>query len=159
MVSELGFSDALSLAQTIGIVGTMVLTLFFSKEHMQAPSSDDETRVLNEMDEKIHNIIELALERPLLSKVMDKPEPNSSESGEYLFSYYILSVCSQAFVMRQRNVLKESEWKRYLQLMKNGFQGGTISGIWRRIEEDKYFDPSFQKFNKLRNNWGKTTIN
>jgi len=35
MVSELGFSDALSLAQTIGIVGTMVLTLYFSKRQIQ----------------------------------------------------------------------------------------------------------------------------
>ena len=29
----IGFSDILSIAQTIGIVGTMVLTLFFSKKH------------------------------------------------------------------------------------------------------------------------------
>jgi hypothetical protein len=28
----IGFSDMLSIAQTIGIVGTMVLTLFFLKE-------------------------------------------------------------------------------------------------------------------------------
>ena len=27
----IGFSDALSLAQTIGIVGTMILTLYFSE--------------------------------------------------------------------------------------------------------------------------------
>jgi hypothetical protein len=28
---QLGFSDMLNLAQTIGIVGTMILTLYFSK--------------------------------------------------------------------------------------------------------------------------------
>lgn len=50
MVSEIGFLDALSLAQTIGIVGTMVLTLYFSKRQVQALSSE-ETRVLNDLDE------------------------------------------------------------------------------------------------------------
>ena len=33
---ELGFSDMLSVAQTIGIVGTMVLTLYFSKRQIQS---------------------------------------------------------------------------------------------------------------------------
>lgn len=146
MTSEIGFSGVLTLAQTIGIVGTMVLTLYFSKRQIQALSSDTETRVLNEMEEKTHNIIELVLERPSLSKVMDNLEPNVSESGQYLFSYYILLICSQAFVMRQRNVLKESEWRSYVQFMKNCFQRGTISKIWKRIEEDRWFDPEFEKF-------------
>ena len=146
MASELGFSDALTLAQTIGIVGTMVLTLYFSKRQIQALSSDTEMRVLNEMDEKTHNIIELVLERPSLSKVMDNLEPNLSGSGQYLFSYYILFICSQEFVMRRRNVLDETEWRPYVQLMKNCFQRETTSEIWRRIEEDKWFDPEFQKY-------------
>jgi hypothetical protein len=40
MVSVLGFSDILSLAQTVGIVGTMVLTLYFSKKQVQSLSID-----------------------------------------------------------------------------------------------------------------------
>ena len=55
MASEIGFSDVLTLAQTIGIVGTMILTLYFSKRQIQALSSDTETRVLNDLDEKFHN--------------------------------------------------------------------------------------------------------
>jgi hypothetical protein len=31
---ELGFGDALSLAQTVGIIGTVVLTLYFSKRQL-----------------------------------------------------------------------------------------------------------------------------
>ena len=31
ITSEIGFSDVLTLAQTIGIVGTMILTLYFSE--------------------------------------------------------------------------------------------------------------------------------
>ena len=56
MVIGLGFSDMLSLAQTIGIVGTMVLTLYFSKKQIQSLSIDQQTRVLNDLDEKFHNI-------------------------------------------------------------------------------------------------------
>ena len=46
----IGFSDTLSLTQSIGIVGTLILTLYFSKKQIQALSSDTETRVLNDLD-------------------------------------------------------------------------------------------------------------
>ena len=41
--------------QTIGIVGTMVLTLYFSKRQIQSLSIHQQSRVLNDLDEKIHN--------------------------------------------------------------------------------------------------------
>jgi hypothetical protein len=146
MVSEIGFSDTLTLAQTIGIVGTMALTLYFSKRHIQALSSDTETRVLNDLDKKIHNFVELLLERPSLHKVVDNLEPNASESEQYLFTYYFLSICSHAFAMHQRDVLSDAEWRSYEQWMRNSFQRGTISERWKRIEEDRWFDPAFQEF-------------
>ena len=34
----IGFSDMLSIAQTVGIVGTMVLTLIFSRKQLQSLS-------------------------------------------------------------------------------------------------------------------------
>ena len=48
----IGFSDMLSIAQTIGIVGTMVLTLYFSKRQLQSLSIDTQTRGLNDLGEK-----------------------------------------------------------------------------------------------------------
>ena len=48
----LGFADTLSLAQTIGIVGTMILTLYFSKRQIQSLSMDVETKVLNDLGGK-----------------------------------------------------------------------------------------------------------
>lgn len=68
---ELGFGEMLSLAQTIGIVGTMVLTLYFSKRQIQSLSIHQQSRVLNDLDEKIHNTTELMLERPSLFGVVD----------------------------------------------------------------------------------------
>jgi hypothetical protein len=67
----IGFSDTLSLTQSIGIVGTMVLTLYFSKRQIQALSSDQETRVLNDLDEKFHNMAMLAMEDPSIARVID----------------------------------------------------------------------------------------
>ena len=49
MVSGIGFSDVLSLAQTFGIVGTLVLTLYFSKRHIQSLSIGQHTRVSNDL--------------------------------------------------------------------------------------------------------------
>ena len=43
----IGFSDTLSIAQTVGIVGTMVLTLFFSKKQIQSLSIDTQTTGLS----------------------------------------------------------------------------------------------------------------
>jgi hypothetical protein len=64
----IGFSDTLSLTQSIGIVGTMVLTLYFSKRQIQALSSDQETRVLNDLDEKFHNMAMLVMEDPSIAR-------------------------------------------------------------------------------------------
>ena len=57
----IGFSDMLSIAQTIGIVGTMVLTLIFSKRHIQSLISHQQTRVLNDLDEKVRKMIEIII--------------------------------------------------------------------------------------------------
>jgi putative effector of murein hydrolase LrgA (UPF0299 family) len=48
MVVGIAYSDMLSMAQTIGIVGTMILTLYFSKRQIQILSIDQQTRVLND---------------------------------------------------------------------------------------------------------------
>jgi hypothetical protein len=47
---------------------------------------------------------------------------------------------------RQRNVLNDAEWRSYAQWMRNCFKRGTISERWKQIEEDRWFDPAFQKF-------------
>ena len=62
-----GFSDMLSIEQTIGIVGTMVLTLFFSKKQLQSLSIRDQTRVLNDLDEKVRKMVEIIIEKPTIN--------------------------------------------------------------------------------------------
>jgi hypothetical protein len=128
----IGFSDTLSLTQSIGIVGTMVLTLFFSKRQIQALSSDQETRVLNDMDEKFHRMTEIAMADPSIHKVIDShgyPESRGVPAKEMAFSFYILWMCAHAYAMRQREVLDDNEWAGWLQWMRNCFQRGTINEI------------------------------
>jgi hypothetical protein len=67
---ELGLSDVLTIAQTIGITGTMVLTLYFSKRQIRSLSLDVETKVLNDLGEKIHRMGEMIIERPELGRVI-----------------------------------------------------------------------------------------
>src|ERR671931_1678781 len=100
----IGFSDMLSIAQTIGIVGTMVLTLIFSKRHIQSLSSHQQTRVLNDLDEKVRKMAEIIIEKPTMQKVIYKLEKPSEELA---FGYYILFICSHVYAMRERNVLNE----------------------------------------------------
>src|SRR5919197_519996 len=119
----IGFSDMLSLAQTIGIVGTMVLTLIFSRKQLQSLSIHDQTRVLNDLDEKVRKMAEIIIEKPTMQKVIYKLEKPSEELA---FAYYILFIGSHAYSMRQKNVLKDEEWTGWLHWMKNCFKYGTI---------------------------------
>ena len=80
MVEGLGFSDILSVAQTIGLVGTMVLTLFFSKKQIKSLSIDQQSRVLNDLDEKVRKMAEIIIEKPSMQKVIyNKLEKPSEE--------------------------------------------------------------------------------
>jgi hypothetical protein len=138
-----GFSDLLSLGQTIGIIGTMVVTLYFSRKQIQGLSVDIETKVLNDLGEKVHKVSQLIIEHPFLIKVINNPQ---NPTLDLAFAYYVLYTCSHAYDMRERQVLNDNEWSGWLQWMRNCFKRGTIREIWKEIEPDKWFDPSFQNF-------------
>jgi len=152
MVIEIGFSDTLSLAQSIAIVGTMVLTLYFSKRHIQALSSDTETRVLNDLDEKFHRMTEIIMTDPSVAKVVSGIEAHDYQksygvsSKEMAFSFYILWMCAHAFAMRQRKALDDNEWAGWLQWMRNCFRRGTIVETWKQVNPNGRFNPAFQNF-------------
>jgi hypothetical protein len=113
----IGFSDMLSITQTIGLVGTMVLTLVFSIKQIQSLSIHEQTRILNDLDEKVRKVAEVLIEKPSMQKVVYNKSEKPAE--EIAFVYYILSVCSHAYAMRKGNVLNEEEWTGWLEWMKN----------------------------------------
>ena len=143
MVSALGFSEILSIAQTVGIVGTMVLTLYFSKKQVQSLSIDTQTRGLNDLGEKFLKIVERAAEDKSIQGVLDNEVKYSREEA---YSFYVLWICSHAYAMRKRNVLDDNEWSGWLRWMRHIFRRGTINETWKQIESDKWFNPDFQNF-------------
>ena len=50
MVLDIGISDMLSIAQTIGIIGSLLIALFFSRREIRELSVDTETKVLSDLD-------------------------------------------------------------------------------------------------------------
>jgi hypothetical protein len=144
MVEGLGFSDMLSVAQTIGIVGTMVLTLFFSRKQIKSLSIDQQSRVLNDLDEKVRKMAEIIIEKPSLQKVIYNKLEKPSE--ELAFMYYILFICSHAYTMHEKNILNDDEWTGWLHWMKNCFNYGTIGEQWKQIKSERWFNPAFEDF-------------
>ena len=139
----IGFSEMLSIAQTIGIVGTMVLTLLFSRKQLQSLSIHDQTRVLNDLDEKVRKMAEIIIEKPSMQKVIYKLEKPSEELA---FAYYILFICSHVYAMHQRNVLNDDEWKGWLGWIRNCFKYGTLGEQWKQIQSEKWLNPAFENF-------------
>ena len=53
MVLDIGISDVLSITQTIGIIGTLLIALYFSRRQTRELSVDIEAQVLSDLDEKM----------------------------------------------------------------------------------------------------------
>ncbi|HWY35649.1 MAG TPA: hypothetical protein VNX68_13470 [Nitrosopumilaceae archaeon] len=142
---ELSISEIISLAEAIAIIATLFVIFYFSRKGVKSVLIDIETKVLNDLDEKIHEMAEMLVHRPDLVKVLNKNQ--SDISPELVFAYYILYTCAHAFHMRQRKVLSDNEWTGWLRWMKRAFDGGTIGEYWNKdIQPEKWFDPDFQNF-------------
>ena len=114
---------------------------------MRNLSVDIETKVLNDLDEKIHGMADTLVRRPELIKILYKNQSSGNQTPELVFAYYILYMCSYAFHMRQRKVLSDNEWAGWLRWIKTAFDEGTIREYWEKsIEPEKWFDPAFQNF-------------
>jgi hypothetical protein len=133
---EVGIAEYFSIGEALGIIGTMFVVLYFSRKHMQRLTEDVQTKVLNDLDEKVRKMAEIIIEKPSMQKVIYKLE-NPSE--ELAFAYYILFICSHVYAMRQRKVLNDNEWTRWLKY-------GTIGEQWEQIESERWFNPDFENF-------------
>ena len=144
-MTEVGIAEYFGMAEALGIIATLFVILYFSRKQMQALSVDIETKILNDLDERIHGLTQMAVERPELIRVVNNVERDLS--SEVAYSYHILYTFAHAYHMRQRGVVSDNEWTGWLRWMKSAFKHGTISQIWRdNIEVEKWFDPAFQEF-------------
>ncbi|MGA7543457.1 MAG: hypothetical protein WBW34_10395 [Nitrososphaeraceae archaeon] len=140
---EIGIVEIIEMGGALGIIGTMFIVLYFSRKQMQSLSADIQTKVLNDLDEKVRKMAEIIIEKPSMQKVIYKLEKPSEELA---FAYYILFICSHAYAMRQRKVINDDDWTGWLHWMKNCFKYGTIGEQWKLTQSESWFDPSFQVF-------------
>ena len=78
---------------------------------MQSLSVDVQTKVLNNLDEKVRKMVEIIIEKPSMQNVIYKLKKPSEELS---FMYYVLFICSHAYAMHQRKVLNDHEWAGWL---------------------------------------------
>ena len=140
---EVGIAEYFGIGEALGIIGTMFVVLYFSRKQMQSLSVDVQTKVLNDLDEKVRKMAEIIIEKPSMQKVIYKLE---KPSDELAFAYYILFICSHAYAMRQRKVLNDHEWTGWLQWMRNCFKYGTIGEQWKQIQSERWLNPAFEEF-------------
>ena len=140
---EVGLEQYFGMGEAIGIIATMFVVLYFSRKQMQALSVDIETKILNDMDERIRELTKMGVERPELIRVINNVERDLF--SEVAYSYHILYTFAHVYHMRQRRV--DNEWTGWLRWMKSAFRHGTINEIWKKnVEVEKWFDPAFQEF-------------
>ena len=140
---ELGLAEYFSMAEALGIIATLFVILYFSRKQTQSLSVDIQTKVLNDLDEKVGKMAEIIVQKPSMQKVIYKLE---KPSDELAFAYYILFICSHAYAMRQRKVLNGDEWTGWLQWMKNCFKYGTIGEHWKLVQSEGWLNPDFENF-------------
>ena len=123
----------------------MFVVLYFSRKQTQSLSIDIETKVLNDLAQRMHALVKIAIERPQLIKVISKIESNMSPESAY--TYDNMFTFAHVFHMRQRKVLSDNEWTGWMRWMKSAFEEGELMQIWENtIEMEKWFDPAFQEF-------------
>lgn len=143
-MGNLGFADWLTLGQTIGIIASLVLTLYFARRQIQSMSVDVESRVLNDLDEKRYKISELILDNPsLISAVAG---PTSGSRPEHVVAYMVALVSAHAYHMRERKIISDNEWIGWQQWIRRDFAEGTFGRDWVELNLGQWFDPSFRQF-------------
>jgi len=142
---EIGIDGYFSIGGALGILGSMFIVLYFSRKQMKTLSTDIETKILNDIDERMREITQIGVGQPELIKVISNIPANYS-SPEIAFAYYILYTFEHVFHMCQRGVLKDSEWTGWLRYMKGAFEQGNIAEIWKTVNAGKWFDPTFEEF-------------
>jgi hypothetical protein len=143
-MTDLGLPDVLTLVQTIAIIVALLVTLYFSRRQIQALSRDLEARVLNDLNDHLLHLGEIALTRPdmlsLIAPEAHQPRPEAP------FAYSILFFFAHIFHMRQRGILRDNEWTGWHEWMRTAFVSGELGNEWRHSNMRSYVDPDFRAF-------------
>ena len=61
---EVGIIEYFGMAEAIGIIAAVFVVLYYSRKQMQVLSVDIETKVLNDLDDKMHAAGEMMVQGP-----------------------------------------------------------------------------------------------
>ena len=60
-MSEIGLVEIFSMAEAIALIGTLLVILYFSRKQAQSLSVDIETKVVNDLAERMHAQVEILI--------------------------------------------------------------------------------------------------
>ena len=95
-MSEIGLVEIFGMAEAIALIGTLFVILYFSRKQAQSLSVDIETKVLNDLAERMHAQVEILIGRPQLTKILSKADEESPESHMLTIFYlrlHMLFIC------------------------------------------------------------------
>ena len=142
---EIALVDYFIMGEAVGIVATFVAAFYYSRKQMQKLSTDIETKVLSDLDEKVTDLTRLTIEKPQLMTIVSNVDSDQTE--EMAFTYHLLQTFAHAYHMYQRKVVSDNEWIGWLRRMRSCFDQGKIREYWEGgLELEKWFDPAFEDF-------------
>jgi hypothetical protein len=127
-MAELGIVGYFEMGEALGIIATLFVVLYFSRKQMQSLSVDIETKVLSDLDEKIHDLTQMAVERPELIRIVSNVESDLTE--EVAYTYHLLHTFAHVFHMHQRKVVSDNEWTGWIRMMRSCFEQGKLREYW-----------------------------
>src|SRR5437660_12580706 len=107
---DVGFPELLTLVQTVAIIAAIVIAVYFSRRQIAALENDLETRVMNDLDEKLHRIGEIFMEKPEFVRVLNDVPAAPGGGAEVAFAFYLLFFCSPCYHMQQRRIFSVHDW-------------------------------------------------
>jgi len=144
-MASIGFSDVLPVLQSIVLVSSLGVTLYFARLTAKAQKANLETAALASLDEKQHHLTEIFIQDPALLKVLINA-PTLNYAREECTAWYTLSIFRYAFHMKGRGLLIGDEWEGIHLWMKNAFEHGALERYWKEVGYEGWFDSSFRDF-------------
>jgi hypothetical protein len=141
---ELTLVDYFVMGEAVGIVATLFVSFYYSRKQMQKLSVDIETKVLSDLDDKMHGLTQLAVEKPELIRIVSNVESDLTQ--EVAFTYHLLHTFAHAYHLHQRKVVSDNEWIGWIRTMRSCFEQGKIEYWKSDLELEKWFDPAFEDF-------------
>jgi hypothetical protein len=87
-MAEFGLVEYFEIGEALGIISTFVV-FYYSRKQARELSVDIETKVVNDLDDKLHGIAELAIARPEIAEILDRESANQGPKEPVAMYVYI----------------------------------------------------------------------